>query len=206
TVEELVQFMDEKPEYGIVSPIHLNGKGNELDARFEGYMKKEFSKTFLSDYADNKLRRFYDVPFVNAAAWMISRRCLERVGIFHPMFFHYGEDNNYISRVSDYLFKVAVMATTKIRHDRENLKSNPFRDNSKVIFKCKTTINVLNKREARIKRFVLVIIDLITIVSKVPAKGRFAFLKHGIKDWVSIAQSARKFDERELDIKIFNPK
>jgi hypothetical protein len=34
----------------------------------------------------------YDVGFVNAAAWLVTRECLEKVGGFSPSFFHYGED------------------------------------------------------------------------------------------------------------------
>ena len=205
TVRELIKLMDERPEYGIVSPIHLNGKGDALDTPFEGYMKKECSKTLLNDYANNTLKRFYEVPFVNAASWMISRTCLEKIGIFHPLFFHYGEDNNYVSRVLDKAFRIAVLAATKIRHDREQRKSNPFKDNPKVIFNWKTTVNSLDKRVSHIKRFFLIVIDLFTIASRVPAKERLTFLKHGIEDWVSISKRSREFDKKELDIRTFKP-
>jgi len=58
------------------------------------------------------------VPFVNAVAWLISRECLETIGGFDPLFFHYGEDDNYSQRVIYHGFKIGVLLKVFVIHDR----------------------------------------------------------------------------------------
>jgi len=62
------------------------------------------------------------VRFVNAAAWMISKATIEKVGVFHPVFYHYGEDNHYSSRLQYHQFKIGVLANATIIHDRNDEK------------------------------------------------------------------------------------
>ncbi|MEM6517244.1 MAG: glycosyltransferase, partial [Bacteroidota bacterium] len=120
TVEQLVDFQERKPNYGILSPIHLAGNKNQLDNNFAKYMNKELSGRFYSDFVlRNAIAPVYDVPFVNAAAWLLSRKCLNQIGGFDPLFFHYGEDDNYCQRVLYHKFRIGVMPNSFIIHDRE---------------------------------------------------------------------------------------
>jgi len=120
----LIDFQKENKEYGILSPIHLNGTGTRLDANFSNYVNYTGNKDFLSDYVLNKKRKkVYQVPFVNAAGWLLSRECIEKVGGFDPIFFHYGEDDNYCQRVNYHGFKIGVVPDAKLLHDRENRSS-----------------------------------------------------------------------------------
>ena len=122
-IKYLIDSISSKPEIGILSPIHLNGKGDDLDRGFKAGIK---SKQFVNDYSQNKWSTdLYQVPFVNAAAWMIRRATLEKVGLFHPLFFHYGEDKNYVARVKNVGLKIKVDRFASIRHDRENRGYNP---------------------------------------------------------------------------------
>jgi len=68
----------------------------------------------------------YDVGFVNAAAWSMTRECLERVGGFSPSFFHYGEDDNYTQRLQFHKLKLGVLPTSRIYHDREQRPPSKF--------------------------------------------------------------------------------
>ncbi len=117
----LIDFQKANKEYGILSPIHLNGTGTRLDANFSNYVNYAGNKDFFSDYVLNKsIKPIYTVPFVNAAGWLISRECLETVGGFDPLFFHYGEDDNYCQRLNYHGFKIGVVPEAKLLHDREN--------------------------------------------------------------------------------------
>jgi hypothetical protein len=55
---------------------------------------------------------------VNAAAWLVSRRCLEAVGGFDPIFFMYGEDDDYCARMRYHGFSCFVISRCRIRHAR----------------------------------------------------------------------------------------
>ena len=54
---------------------------------------------FMSDSYTQQLENYYEVDFVNAAAWLLSRECIDKVGLFDSLFFHYGEDVNYCQRL-----------------------------------------------------------------------------------------------------------
>ena len=117
-IENLIDFSDKNPEYGILSPIHLDGSGNYLDRNFSYYLSYDQNRSFFSDAVLRDLKKFYEVPFVNAAGWYIPKKTFEIVGGFDPIFFHYGEDDNFCQRVLYHNFKIAVIPGAKLLHDR----------------------------------------------------------------------------------------
>lgn len=122
-IEKLITTHKQHPDFGILSPIHLNGKGNRLDKNFSNYMGYINNPDFFSDFVLKKpLQEVYEVPFVNAAGWLLSREILETVGGFDPIFFHYGEDVNYCQRAIYHKSKIGVVPNAFIRHDRETRK------------------------------------------------------------------------------------
>src|SRR5690606_11201876 len=64
-IETLIAVHKQNPEYGILSPIHLNGKGDRLDQNFSNYVSYRNNQNFYSDFIINKpLKAVYEVPFV----------------------------------------------------------------------------------------------------------------------------------------------
>lgn len=121
TLEKLLNVFKDEPDAGIVSPVHLNGSGSELDLGFAGYIAPSNTPGFISDLYCGKLKKNYKTEFVNAAAWLISRKCIEKVGGFDAsLFYHYGEDGNYCKRVIYNNFSIYINTETVIYHDRES--------------------------------------------------------------------------------------
>ena len=119
TIKLLADIQD-KTEIAILSPIHLDGEGVLIDQQFFEYsVVNEHNREFVSDILLQRLNKVYCVDFVNAAAWMLSRRCVERIGGFDPVFFIYGEDSNYCQRVHFHNEKIAIVPSAKVRHDRK---------------------------------------------------------------------------------------
>ena len=124
TVEQLTRAASQNPEYGILSPIHLDGSGKRLDRNFTNYIHYDNNKDFFSDALFKRLAGIYEVPFVNAACWLLPKKTLETIGGFDPIFFHYGEDDNYCQRVLFHRMKIGVVSGCYVRHDRENRQQN----------------------------------------------------------------------------------
>lgn len=120
TIPELINTYINNPEYGILSPIHLNGNGTKLDRNFSYYLDYDKNKYFYFDAVKNNLKEIYDVLFVNAAAWLLPLKTLKTVGGFDPLFFHYGEDDNYCQRILYQQYKIGVVTNTYVMHDRES--------------------------------------------------------------------------------------
>lgn len=120
-LNELIQFQKLNTNYGIISPIHLQSNRKLLDRNFAEYVSKKNNSDFYDDFVlGNPIQDIYEVPFINAATWLISKKCAETVGGFDPIFFHYGEDNNYCQRVKYHGFKIGVLTKNFIIHDRED--------------------------------------------------------------------------------------
>ena len=71
---------------------------------------------FANDLATGELKDVYEVKFVQAAHWLISRECLERVGGFSPSFPHYGEDNNFCNRAQYPILSRLVLSRRQKRY------------------------------------------------------------------------------------------
>ncbi len=108
TIKNLVEIAEKNPNYGIVSPMHFSGDGITLDANFEMYWNK---KTEINETVG-------EVPFVNAAAWLMPIKAIETVGFFETLFPHYGEDRNYVDRLHYHKMKVVIAKNASICHDR----------------------------------------------------------------------------------------
>lgn len=121
TIGALVDVHTANPSMGIISPLHLNGRGDAMDTNFLEY----FLRGAVRDWAEGVLLEkarpvLVQTDFVNAAAWLITADCLRRTGGFDPIFFHYGEDDNYAQRVRYRDFGIGVYTQARIRHDRES--------------------------------------------------------------------------------------
>lgn len=136
TLDKLYEVSKKHPEYGILSPIHLSGKGNALDYSFSNYIAPIKCKDLYSDlYFKNFTKEIYELGFVNAAAWLLTRNCIETVGGFSPSFFHYAEDSNYCQRVNYHNLKIGILPQTTINHDREQRTENKYFEDFKIVQK-----------------------------------------------------------------------
>lgn len=137
TITNLIEVYKTHPEYGIISPIHLNGDGTTLDRNFAYYVGHDKNKYFYLHAINNNLNPIYEVPFVNAAAWLLPKQTLLTVGGFDPIFFHYGEDDNYCQRLLYHGLKIGVVPNTFVYHDRIH-KNNEVNQFSQRYFDQKT--------------------------------------------------------------------
>jgi hypothetical protein len=70
TLEILANYAAAHPEFGILSPLHLDGEGVEIDSKVVMYLTKD-RVDFLSDLYLGRMKEVYEVNFINAAAWLI---------------------------------------------------------------------------------------------------------------------------------------
>jgi len=65
-------------------------------------------------------QKLFEVPFINAAAWLLKTETIKQVGLFNPIFPHYGEDNDYIFRVQKSGLMIGVSSCGYIKHYRNS--------------------------------------------------------------------------------------
>lgn len=82
----------------LVSPLHLNYNGKEVEAGCLQFIKDGLDETWYNDILLGSSKCYYEIKFINAAAWFIPIHLLKKVGGFDPIFQQYGEDNDWIDR------------------------------------------------------------------------------------------------------------
>ena len=120
-LQTLINIHNSNKQFGILSPIHLSGDNLSLEYKFIEYIQPNVCPGFVSDFVVGKLATVYETTFVNAAAWLISKECLQTVGGFDPLFYHYGEDADFVERTRYFGFKTGVIPTATIWHDSKIL-------------------------------------------------------------------------------------
>jgi len=121
TIERLIKVNFENPDFGILSPLQLEGNMLHLDHSVAGKLGSwPLGKELIDDVCFNRLRDMYAVTQIPAAHWLMSREAIRRVGGFSPTFYHYGEDDNYADRLYYHKMKLGVLFTASGMHDRES--------------------------------------------------------------------------------------
>lgn len=132
TLEQLVEELKKSPFVGVLSPIQLAPGGKELDRTFARYLKRARKKMspegWMKNLETGKVQYQVPVRFVNAAAWLIRMDCIQKTGLFHPVFYHYGEDNNYAARIQYHGYHLAVLPTAAVIHDRPQQPGDPLNE------------------------------------------------------------------------------
>lgn len=114
-LEKLIVASQTNPDFGIISPVHLSSDGKSLDHGFANYSKK---KTFKD--LPQTSSQLVELPFVNAAFWLLPIETVRKIGGFSPLFYHYGEDRNYIQRTAFHNYKIGYLPSAFATHDRQN--------------------------------------------------------------------------------------
>ena len=122
TIETLVRIHCHNNQFGILSPMHLTPDKFHIEKGVLTYVDdfKTTDRFFFEDLYFHRIKDVYSTTYVNAAAWLISRPVLTTVGGFDPIFFHYGEDDNYMRRVLFHGFKIGICPKARIVHDCDN--------------------------------------------------------------------------------------
>lgn len=120
-ISNLINACKANPNYGIISPIHMNGDGTAIDYTFLKVTSPFSASNLTSDLIVRKFSKsIYPLNFINAAAWFIPKRVFYTVGGFDPLFFLYGEDDNYCQRVLYHGYKIGIIPNATIFHDSNN--------------------------------------------------------------------------------------
>lgn len=119
TFERLIDIHLRHPEYGILGPVQVNAeKTKVLDGVIQFLINPDnVNKQMFSDFVMGTIAEVYPVAEINAAAWLLPRNTLETVGGFDPIFLHYGEDWNYLSRVLYHKLNVGLTPHIQVVHD-----------------------------------------------------------------------------------------
>lgn len=92
-IRTLADRVEKDPSIGIASPLHFSDTTySTVERGFRHYVPD------VEKHLRSGGQEFVSVPFVNAALWYIPLSTLCAIGLFSPLFKHYGEDLDYVHR------------------------------------------------------------------------------------------------------------
>jgi GT2 family glycosyltransferase len=118
-IHKLVAMQKKYPEYLVISPIHMTKDNVDLETGFSQYSLPASCPGLYADALKGKIKELYCTSYVPAAIWLLSRTCLQRIGGFNPVFFLYGEDDEYMKRIAYHSYKLGIVPSAFARHHRE---------------------------------------------------------------------------------------
>lgn len=122
-------------EYGILSPMQMTGDGSAVDPIMMLNIQASDS-TLLSDLYMGNVQALYPIKLAPAAVWLIRRDVLKKVGGFDPIFFMYGEDNDYLHRLHYHGCRLGLVPKARARHAHsyKNRSSWPVRKTAYLLY------------------------------------------------------------------------
>ena len=103
----------------IISPLHMNGNGSEFDHMFQKHtLQCAHNQLYYDLLLGKQLQDSYPIGEVAAACWLLPVELIKCIGGFNPLFFQYGEDNNYYQRIVFHHKKVIMCPKAIMYHDR----------------------------------------------------------------------------------------
>lgn len=162
TFSSLVAAMEADSSYGVLSPMQMAADSDRPDPRFVRWCPE----AALNDWktlrqGTSVTSRIYEVKFVMAAHWMISRKCLQAVGGFSPSFSHYGEDDNYLHRARYHKFRCGILSVAGAVHDRE---MRPMTKKASMRLKCvASVVKISNPLNCLLCRLIVQPVEMLAI-------------------------------------------
>lgn len=156
-IEELLKVADGR---NLFSPLHLNGDGTRLDWFFRESLRMADIDLLDNLLIDQQPQPTYEVGEVCAACWLLPIDILQTVGGFNPLFYHYGEDNNYYTRLVYHQRKTIIVPAARVWHDRglfgneQVYQQRKIRNRLYVVF-CDPNLNT----KQRVRKVIRVMIE-----------------------------------------------
>jgi|JI8StandDraft_2_1071088.scaffolds.fasta_scaffold71964_2 GT2 family glycosyltransferase len=127
SLDALVQFMAAHPTFGVCSPLHCSPEESQVDPKTLGNYLIRYGREYLADLIAGTPKNFYQVHGVNAAIWLVDSETWLKVGGFDPLFFMYGEDDDWLRRLEFHGLRFALVPKIRAVHLRQSPASPPAR-------------------------------------------------------------------------------
>jgi GT2 family glycosyltransferase len=122
TLEKLFLSCKVISSTSVVSPLHLNYEGSEIESGCLQFIKEGIELSWYNNMIKPNNRNLFKIDFINAAAWFIPISIVRTIGGFDPLFFQYGEDNDWVSRLSHKGYGLTIDIHSTICH-KSNFKT-----------------------------------------------------------------------------------
>lgn len=120
-VEQMVRIASQHPEYWILAPLQVYASSGRIEAEVQRHIFRSHTpqSDYISDATNGCEKDCYPIEYACAYCWLMPISTVRTIGGFDPLFYHYGEDDNYQQRVRYHGGRVAFCPKVRVAHDIE---------------------------------------------------------------------------------------
>jgi GT2 family glycosyltransferase len=111
-IARLCKEMDAGTGLGLLSAFQLSYDGARIDTTFCRYAGNQF----WDDLVLGTAKSCYEVSYMPAAAVLLRRSAIEDTGGFDPLFFMYGEDDDFCRMLGQFGWKIGFAPEARVKH------------------------------------------------------------------------------------------
>lgn len=141
--------------FGLYLPLHLKKDRIHFDNNFKIDIA-DVASDMTEDALLSQPKCIYEIDFGPAAGWFLPRMTVEKIGGFDPIFYHYGEDNHYCNRVLYHGYKIGIVPSARMVHDRgESFGNKQLANKDSILrfFKSEIFLNIRLSKKQMIKKY-----------------------------------------------------
>jgi len=115
SIKQYVSILEADKSIGALNPIQLSADGKSIDEKFYSSVLKKQDISFCHT---NKTQHLWEVDTLFGASLMLPVSTIKNVGVFDPLYFAYGEEEDLCRRIKYHNFKLVVTAQSPVIHLR----------------------------------------------------------------------------------------
>ena len=117
-VSQLIAPFEESAELVLTAPIHYDFSFSSIESFFISHHISTCPELFY-DALNQQIKIRYKLDYVSGACFAIRSDFIERFGLFDPIYFMYGEDDDLCRRIKYLNYDIALIPRAKIGHHNQ---------------------------------------------------------------------------------------
>jgi len=111
----VLEVLTSQSELTVCSPMIFNYDfESPMEMVVVDYLLK--NKEFLNDTYSQKRKAFYEIPTIGAACTIMRSSVIEKIGLYDPLLYLYGEDYDFFKRLKRIGGRLLVVTEAKLAH------------------------------------------------------------------------------------------
>jgi GT2 family glycosyltransferase len=125
-ISELLTPLKECTEVGLTAPIPYNYDFSSIESQFTHHYAR-LCPELIYDALNGQIKDRYELDFVSGACIALKADFISRYGLFDPIFFMYGEDNDLCRRIKSLGYQIVLAPRACVgHHNQANVKDRSY--------------------------------------------------------------------------------
>jgi GT2 family glycosyltransferase len=169
-IEHMVGFCLKYPVYDIIAPVLLNADGRSIQngGMTVNYKRRtEIKRFYLArEYPDKSLPEYWEVNLVCGGVTFLKKETYEKIKLFDPIYFIYGEEFDFGYRAILADMKLAVVRDAHVQHFHDFSRDNKIGNRQQYYYIMRSKYLYFSKWKLHRYKYIALLFEIIGLPSK----------------------------------------